>query len=87
MENSRFIEIHAKNQQSKIQDYIATYESGLTNESYQWLTKIIFSAPYLSTIIKLIQANQKGIEDNKAWSFFMDWDCHSIYKALKSINY
>ena len=80
MENSKFIAIHYQNNIDKIQEYINTYESSMC---HNYLQNIFFSTPYLSDVVRLIQAENANVKGYKAWKFKMKYSKDAIYKALK----
>ena len=80
MENLKFISIHFKNSIDKIQEYINTYES---SKCHNYLQNLFFSTPYLSDVVRLIQAENANIKGYEALRFKMDYSKDAIYKALK----
>lgn len=80
MENSKFIAIHLKNNIDNVKEYINTYES---SKCHNYLQNIFFNTPYLSDVVRLIQAENSNIKGNKAWTFKMDYSKDAIYNSLK----
>jgi hypothetical protein len=82
MENFNFISIHLK--KGIASEFIEVYE---TTKDHNFLKNLFFNTPYLSTIVRLIQAENSNVKGYDAWRFQADFSNDAIYKALKFNKY
>lgn len=83
MEASKFIAIQLKKSANSVKMYIDTYES---TKNHNFMQNIFFNTPYLSTVVRLIQAEKAGVIGNAAWKFKMDYSADAVYSALKQFS-
>jgi hypothetical protein len=82
MDNAKFISIHLK--KGIANEFVEVYE---TTKDYNFLRARFFNTPYLSTIVRLIQAESSNVNGHDAWRFQADFSNDAIYKALKYNKY
>lgn len=78
MDNANFISIHLK--KGIANNFIKVYE---TTKGHNFMRNLFFNTPYLSTIVRLIQAESSNVNGYDAWRFQADFSNDAIYKALK----
>ena len=82
MDNAKFISIHLK--KGIANEFIKTYE---TTKNHNYLSFLFNSTPYLSDVLRLIQAESSNVDGYEAWRFQADFSNDAIYKALKYNKY
>ena len=82
VDNTKFILIHLK--KGIANEFIRVYE---TTKGYNFLRGLFFNTPYLSDVVRLIQAESSNVKGYDSWRFQADFSNDAIYKALKYNKY